>query len=576
MIGKSAGHIFQACARRKAVAVVICACLGLVCVACVALSFLTRPRSRMQYRDEPLLSGIGPYHRDISTDSVHAQNLFDQGLAFLYGFDRGEAIRSFEGAAAADPGCAMAYWGIALAQGPDLNQYAPPNAASINAARAAISTAMALANRASPAERALISALSTKYPQSAPADQKSVGEAYANAMRDIRKNFPEDPDIGALTAESIMEMRAWKWWKSDGAPATGTNEAISLLNDVISRTPQHPFALHLLVHLVEGSSHPEIADVAADRLRHLTPGVPHLLHMPSHIDVRRGRWQQAVLANESAIAVERRNRALVRRRGEYRIGQAHNHHMLVFAAMMQGQSRKALDITREMLNEIPERYRRRHSQEVDGFFAMQYEVDLRFGRWDTVIAAAPPDPALRMATAFLHYARGVAYAATKQLQAAKAEQQAFNEARDEIPQDAGFRRQSVDDLLDIAERILEGEILYREGHTDLALAALREGVRCEDELGYSEPPYWMFPSRHVLGATLFDCKHIAEAEAVYRADLTRYPGNGWSLFGLMRCLLEEGKPAEARLVSAQLKESWQYADIVLHSSCCCLNQDVTR
>ena len=518
---------------------------------------------------EPHFQGLGKHTRHISTQSHDAQQFFDQGLAFLYGFNHDEAIRSFEAAAASDPESAMPYWGIAMANGPHINNPGVDEPHG-KAAWRALKQARERASRATAVEQALIDALGKRYAERQPADRKPLDEAYAAAMRKVLQAYPDDADAGALTAEALMDLRPWDQWTLAGQAQPGTEEVLRILAAVLAKSPQHPLALHLLIHAVEASPHPERADAAAARLRDLDPGIGHLVHMPSHIDVRRGRWQEAVVANELAIAADQKYQSIVPNQGFYRIYMAHNYHMLGYAALMQGESRKATQAIQEMLASIPNDYLKQNAAMVDGFFAMPYELHMRFGRWDEMLAEPKPRDAFPITGALWHYGRGVAFAAKKQVESAKTEQKAFLAAKKALPKEASFHKNSGADLLGIAEKMLEGEILYREGQTDAAIAALREAARREDSLHYIEPPGWIQPVRHALGATLMDAKRYPEAEAVYRDDLSHYPENGWSLYGLSRSLRLQGKKDEAHSVATRFANVWKHADVKLSSSCFCL------
>ena len=389
-------------------------------------------------------------------------------------------------------------------------------------------------------------------------------------MSEVWKTYPNDADVGALTAEALMDLRPWDQWTLDGKAQPGTEQVLRALNSVLEKVPQHPLALHLMIHAVEASPHPERADVAADSLRDLEPALGHLVHMPSHIDVRRGRWQQAVTANQKALKADAAYRKTSPHQGLYRIYMAHNHHMLAYAAMMQGESKKATQAIAEMLAGVPEDFIKQAAAVVDGYFAMPYELHLRFGRWDAMLAEPKPRDIFPIATTLWHYARGVAFAAKNDVKQAKLEQQAFFDAVKEVPKDADFSKNKASDLFGIAENMLAGEILYREGKTDAAVAALREAVAREDKLHYIEPPGWIQPVRHALGATLMNAKRYADAETVYRDDLDRYPENGWSLYGLSQSLKRQGKTAEAAAVAERFEKCWQHADVKLASSCFCL------
>jgi tetratricopeptide (TPR) repeat protein len=527
------------------------------------------PAAPQPAKPEPLFANLGHYSRKVSTTSPAAQHYFDQGLIFLYGFNHDEAIRSFEAAAAADPRCAMAYWGIAAANGPHINN---PNVdeAHAKAAWRALTKARELAPSASPVEQALIEAFGKRYADPQPSDRKPLDKAYAEAMQKVWSGHPDDADVGALTAEALMDLRPWDQWTPGGKPQPGTEKVLAILDAVLAKSPKHPLADHLMIHALEASHHPERADAAADRLRDLTPAIGHLVHMPSHIDVRRGRWQEAVVANEKAISADNVYYATVPHQGFYRLYMAHNHHMLAYAAMMQGQSLKANATIKEFLAGIPEQALKEQAAMIDGFLALPYELHLRFGRWDEMLAEPKPHDDFPLATAFWHYGRGVSFAAKGSVDAARAEQREFQAAVKRVPDEATFSKNPAAALFGVAAKMLEGEILFREGKTDEAIAALRASAEREDKLRYAEPPAWIQPVRHALGAALLETGRYADAEQVYRDDLARYPNNGWSLYGLSRALKLQGKNAEALTVKLQFDKAWEHADVKLASSCFCL------
>ena len=517
---------------------------------------------------EPYFAGLGNHTRKVSTESATAQRYFDQGLAFLYAFNHDEAIRSFKAAAACDPNCAMARWGIALANGPHVNNPGV-DGTHAQAAWEALTRAQMLAAKATPVEAKLIGALAKRYAQPQPKDRKPLDEAYGQAMRKVWESHPDDADIGALTAEALIDLRPWDQWTLDGKAQPGTDEVLRILDTVLAKSPQHPLALHLFIHAVEASSHPERAEAAADRLRDLEPGLGHLVHMPSHIDVRLGHWQQAILANQKAIAADKAYRQTVPNQGFYRLYMAHNHHLLAYAAMMQGQSKQAMEAIREMFAGIPEEFSKQNAPMMDPFVALPFELQMRFGQWDALLAEPKPRGCFPITTAMWHFARGVALAAKVNPDQAKAEQSAFLAAVNAVPKEAVSGKNAAHDVLGVAEKMLAGEILYREGKSEEAFEALREAVRREDKLHYIEPPDWILPVRHALGAALMDAGRYAEAEAIYQEDLARHPENGWSLYGLARSLRTQGKP-EAAAAAARFEKAWQHADVKLSSSCFCL------
>ncbi|HMJ55128.1 MAG TPA: hypothetical protein VK540_23795 [Polyangiaceae bacterium] len=515
----------------------------------------------------PLFSGLGKHTRKVTTTSPQAQRYFDQGLAFVYGFNHDEAIRSFVQAAEIDPQCAMAHWGVALANGPHINN-AAVDEAHAKAALDALGRAREFVRQAAPAERALIDALGVRYAVPQPADRKPLDQAYADAMKQVRQAYPDDADVAALYAEALMNLRPWDLWKNDGTAQPGTNEVVTTLEQVLVKNPYHPLANHLYIHAVEASPLPEKADPAANRLRDLQPGLGHMVHMPSHIDVRRGRWEAAALANEKAIVADTKYKEVVSGQSFYRLYMAHNRHMLAFAAMMQGQSEKALSAVQAMIAEMPPEWIRESPGIVDGFMAMPLEVMMRFGRWDEILAAPEPAEYLPISRAMRWYARGVAQAALGKKAEARAEQAAFLEAKGKVPESAFFGNNKAADILGVAEHLLAGEILYREGKPDKGIAALKNAVKREDELRYNEPPDWIQPVRHALGAALVRSNRPVEAAYVYKEDLKRLPENGWSLFGLAKALKMQ-KSDESADFQERFARIWSNADVKLMSSCFC-------
>jgi tetratricopeptide (TPR) repeat protein len=516
----------------------------------------------------PLFEGLGHYTRPVTTRSVEAQQYFDQGLAWLHGFNHDEAIRSFEQAAALDPECAMAYFGIALASGPHINNPVVPPERSA-AAMAALTRARenAVANDL---ERELIKAQGARFADPPPADRTDLDRAYAEAMRELWQRHPDDPDIGAWFAEAMMDLRPWDLWTSGGAPQPGTEEILQTLENVLGLVGDHPLALHLYIHAVEASPDPWKADAAANALRDLVPAHGHLQHMPSHIDVRRGRWREAIEANAKAVAADETYLAQVPQQNFYRLYMAHNRHMLAYAAMMIGRRQQAVQSMNELVEEIPPGWAEQNPEIADGYTAMPLEVYVRFGDWDRIFEAPAYPPTLPLSRTLRHYARGVAFAATKRPAQARVELEALRTAKKGIDASAVFGNNAAIDIAEVAEAVLEGEILYREGQIEEALGRLRTAVEREDALAYDEPPDWIQPVRHALGAVLLAEKRATEAELVYREDLERLPHNGWALWGLARSLRLQKKEAAAAEIDARLEEVWTGADIELHSSCMCL------
>ena len=541
----------------KAITLFACACL---------LNGLNATTSVAQ---EPFFDGLGSYTRTISTTSSQAQKYFNQGLSLYFGFNHGEAIRSFQAAAALDPGCAMAHWGTALSLGPNINFPLVPASAAVLAWKE-LGLAEQCAGKASPVEQRLIEALSQRYANPQPQDRSPLDQGYADAMRKVWQAYPNDPDVGALFAESLMDLRPWDQWTHDGKPEPGTEEVLAILDAVLKLSLYHPFANHLYIHALEASPHPERALPAADRMRDLQPGIAHSVHMPSHIDIRIGHWNQAITANLTAIAADQAYRSIVGEpKGIIVLYAAHNQHMLAYAAMMTGQRDLAVEHIRAMVNGIPEELLKEHAMFDEAFVAMPYEVLLRFGMWDEVLAQADHPEFMVFTRAFRHAARGIAYAAKGDTKSARAEQSAYLEASKLVPPDDLFGNNSCQSMLAIATPMLEGEILVREGKIDDGISQLRSAIRAEDSLRYDEPPEWILPVRHSLGATLIEAGRYGEAEQVYRDDLVQFPENGWSLYGLAHSLELQHKEQEAALLEERFHKIWGNADLQITSSCLC-------
>jgi tetratricopeptide (TPR) repeat protein len=389
------------------------------------------------YAREPFYPGLGSYTRKISTDSPLAQRYFNQGLALLHGFNHAAAIRSFQEAAKVDPECAMAHWGVALAAGPHINYpLVPPPMAEL--AWKEVTLAQQHADKASPVERALIEALGHRYAYSQAEDRASLDQAYADAMREVWKKYPRDADVGTLFAESMMDLRPWNQWTLDGQPNPGTDEIIATLDAVLKLNRKHPFANHLYIHAAEASPHPERADAAADRLRQLQPGLAHNVHMPSHIDIRRGRWQRAIVTNAKAVEADKRYRRNVGSRppGLLPIYVVHNRHMLAYAAIMTGQSKLALQHIRQMVADLPPEFVMENATLAESFVALPMEVMVRFGKWDDILAEPENYPDYMTFTrAFHHAARAIAFAAKGDTDSARKEQAIFAERASFVPKE---------------------------------------------------------------------------------------------------------------------------------------------
>ncbi len=539
-----------------------------VLLAALAAIACTPPDPPIQVTT-PLFDDLGPHSRPVATANAQAQKYVDQGFAFLFAFNHDEAVRSFQQALAFDSTCAMACFGIAYAVGPHINFPVVPEDKN-TMALAMLRQAEATSGSESEVHRALIAALKTRYPDPYTEDRVRFDSAFATAMLDVWKRFPNDADVGALTAEALMDLRPWDQWQPTGEPQPGTALVLEILKKTLELDPDQPLALHLTIHATEASHHPEHGVAAADRLRDLCPGLGHLVHMPSHTDVRVGAWDKCVTANTKAMATDSVYRAKSAGQTLYRVYMAHNYHMRAFGCMMIGRSQEAIDVLDAMVKAIPDSFRMEWAWAIDGFYAMPLEARMRFGRWDEILAYPELPSDVPLSIALRHYARGVAYAAKDNVKQAKSELAAFEEAAAKVPAEWIFGNNTGASILTIARHVLQGEIEVRSGNMGKGLAELRKAVEAEDQLRYDEPPSWIQPTRHTLGASLMMAGKFSEAEQVYRADLQKLPNNGWSLYGLARALELQGKSAEAEPYQQQFAKVWNTADLRITSSCLCL------
>ena len=539
---------------------------------------------------------LGRYTCPVTTTSDAAQIWFDRGLNWTFGFNHNEAIACYTRALEADPGCAMAYWGIAYAAGPNYNM---PWALYDDRGRAkalaqaydATQNALERLEGLTAVERALIEALPARYPQRDITDSMSAwDQAYADAMRKVLANHPEHLDVRSVFVESLMNLSPWKMWDlRKGVPAEGayTVEAQDVLETVLDTggaAMAHPGLLHLYVHLMEMSPHPEKALKAGDILRTLVPDAGHLVHMPTHIDALCGDYVKVVRGNEAAVEADLK---YFEREGAFNVYtgyRQHNYHFVVYGALFLGQIEPALSAVRRMTETVPEAMLRIESPPMADFFesymGLEPHILVRFGKWDELIQMQPPeDPELYCTlNANTLYARAVAFAALGRVAEAEAEEKLFLSACDAVPKTRKMHNNTVRDLLEIAKEMVRGEIEYRKGNYDAAYAHLRRSVALDDDLPYDEPWGWMQPARHALGALLFEQGHAEEAEAVYREDLglggqlsraTVHPDNIWSLRGLHDCLKKRGETVEIKHIKQRLDMALARADEAMAASCFC-------
>jgi tetratricopeptide (TPR) repeat protein len=551
--------------------------VGIVALAAAASASLAQTPSHKHYENSPeadkaaptgelapRLQNLGSHTFPVTTKSKQTQAFVNQGVNLAYGFNHAEAGRAFREAARLDPNCAMAYWGQALVLGPNINVPMSPDdePKAYEAARKAVS----LKAKASPRERAYIDAVAQRY--SGKADVRAARDrAYAAAMKDLVHRYPNDLDAATMYAEALMDLRPWNYWTPDGRPYAETPEIVGTLEKVLARNRNHPGANHYYIHAVEATKQPEKAEAAADRLLKLMPGAGHMVHMPSHIYQRVGRYADAAASNEEAIKADEDYITQCRAQGLYpMVYYPHNIHFLWYAATAEGRSQVAIDAARKMASQISE-------QTLDtlplvaAFRVVPYYALARFGKWDEVLAEPAPADRHAYLKGVWHYARGLALLGKGQL----------DEAEKEL---AEVRRIAADPALNYsllspntaaavfapAPEVLAGELAAKRKDYDKAIAHLERAVRLEDGLIYTEPEEWHYPARQALGAVLLDAGRAREAETVYWDDLKRHADQGWSLFGLAQALRAQGKKEQAAAIQERFDKAWTRADVKLSAS----------
>jgi tetratricopeptide (TPR) repeat protein len=510
----------------------------------------------------PMFTGLGAVHHEIGTKSAKAQKLFDQGLRLCYAFNHDEAIRSFREAARLDSTSAMPWWGIALALGPNINLPMSPDAEK--QALEAIARAKTLAPAAPESDRAYIEALSTRYAAPAGENRAARDSAYADAMRSLRSRYPNDPDAAVLCAEALMDLRPWDLYDASGAPKPGAEEIVSILEGVVKDYPRHTGALHLYIHALEASAHPERAETAADKLAKLTPEAGHLIHMPSHIYLRVGRYDDAAELNARAIRVDRDYIKRYDVQTVYRMMYyPHNIHMRWSALCSAGRSAAAAAAARE-LTEAVSWDMVRQMPPMEFFRAVEYYTPARFGKWAEILALPAPPADMPVTTGIWRYARGLALAATGRGAAAAVERDSLAAIATRVPADAWFGLNPSRPLLEFASVLLDGEIAGRTGKTDDAIRLLTQAAAMQDSLRYDEPPPWYGTARQALGAVLLGAGRTRDAAEVYREDLKRFPENGWSLYGLAEAVKASGEASGATM--RRFQRAWEKADVEISES----------
>jgi len=507
-----------------------------------------------------LVTGLGDINHPVTTNNPEAQKFFNQGLEYIYAFNHEEAIRSFKQAAQLDPQMAMAYWGMSLALGSNYN--VPADGPALVQAYSNLQKAIELAPKVSEQDRAYINALSKRYSADVQADQHKLGVDYKNAMRQLAKDYPDDPDAATLYAESMMNLRPWHLWTLDGKPQEDTLEIVSVLEGVLRRYPNHSGANHYYIHTVEASTNAERALPSAARLGKIAPNAGHLVHMPSHVYIRTGDYYQAAQANVDAIAVDRDYMAKSGNNGLYpMIYYNHNVHFLAAASAANGRYADSIKSARDLEANVKPAVKAMPMLEM--FYPYPLVSLTRFGKWEEILKEPKPDASLKITTGFWHFARGSAYAASKQTANAEAELAGLRAVDKSMTPEARLFNNAATDVMKVAELELEGKIAYLRGNKAAAVELLKKAVAAEDATSYAEPADWDMPVREVLGGVLLLNRDYAAAEKVFRDEIERRPRNGRALFGLAESLRRQGKEYAAKMVQTEFEKAWQFADTKL-------------
>jgi tetratricopeptide (TPR) repeat protein len=540
----------------KTLAHVLCGVL--LCLGAAAQDHASHAQPhKVQEHAVMLVTGLGDLHHPVSTKNQQAQQFFDQGLRFIYAFNHDEAARSFRHAAELDSTLAMAYWGVAEAVGPNYNDPADPD--RYKKAHDAVEKAVDLSANASPSDQAYIQALAKRFPADPNSDLKKAAEDYRDAMRHVVDEFPDDLDAATLFAEAGMNLHPWGLWHVDGTPEAGTDEIVSTLESVMKRDPNHLGAIHYYIHAVEASSNPERALAGANKLAGLAPGAGHIVHMPAHVYIRTGDYEAAVKTNEKAAEVDRAYIKATGVQGIYpMMYYSHNLHFIAMCAAMNGnyvESRKNADLLTANVGPHV-----KAMPPLEGFMTIPIAVEIRFHHWNEILKMPQPDAAMKTATVFWHFGRGMALASTGKVTDAEAEYKIVSDAEAATPPDVIFQmpiNNKAKDIMKIAKDVLGAKIAVAKKDNSGAIVMLREAVAIQDTLKYGEPPDWFFPVREALGATLLMSGDAAGAEKVFREDLERNLRNPRSLWGLHQALLQQKRGYDAGFVQKEFEASWK-------------------
>ncbi|MEH0154285.1 hypothetical protein V6R21_09070 [Limibacter armeniacum] len=516
----------------------------------------------------PIFDGLEGVNFIITTDDKKAQKYFNQGMMLAYGFNHAEAARSFHEVTKIDPSCAMGYWGLAYVLGPNYNAGMEDD--NLERAYTAIQQAKKLSGNCTDLEKDLIMAMEQRYSPEKLEDRSPLDKAYANALREVHIAHSDNPYVGTLRAESLMDLHPWDMWSKDGTPQPWTNEILEILENIMDDYPRNAGANHLYIHAIEASHDPDKAIQAADLLRTLVPGAGHLVHMPSHIYIRTGRYHQGSEANIQAVEVDSQYVASCHAQGVYPLAYyPHNAHFLAACATLEGNEKRAIEaafnvraLTDTALMRKPEWGTLQH------YYSIPLFVMVKFGMWDKIIQSKNEAEDLVYPSIIWHYARGMAFTAKGQTTEAVREMKILRQlAKDPIIDEMTiWDLNQIRDLVTIASKVLEGTIAADQENYVLAEKMLRDAVEIEDQLNYNEPPDWFFSVRHHLGPVLLKAQKYREAEDVYQEDLKIYPKNGWAMSGLITALANQDKVDEAADVKADFAKAWKWANVELEDS----------
>jgi len=514
----------------------------------------------------PLFANLGDLNLSISTNNSDAQTFFNQGLKLTYAFNHAESHRSFMEASRLDPNSAMTYWGQAYALGPNINDPQPDDERKLKYFEA-VQKAKKLVSTATPKEQALIEALTFRYSDDLTKDIAELNMAYMKAMAKVAEKYPQDPDVLTLFAASVMNTVPWNYWDADGNPSPNIKEAKTALERAININPDHPGAHHYYIHMVELPM-PDLAVASADKLGTLMTAAGHIVHMPSHIYIRVGRYKDAVEANHKAIAADEDYISQCYAQGMYPLGYyPHNIHFLWSAASLLGDSKTAIDAAKKTAEKVPT------GELIDLPFLQNFASTpmlayLRFGKWNEILTIPSPRDEIKHLKLIWHYARGIAFLRKNNLKDAQEELDAIAEMIKDPELEklfaAGFDTTST--IAKLAYEVVAGEVAAAKGNFPKAIAHLKNAVSFEDKLTYTEPAAWHISTRHNLGAVLLKAKKYKEAEKVYKDDLDIIRQNGWSLMGLYQSYTAQGKTEEANTIKQEFDKAWQYSDIEINTS----------